>query len=107
MFPQPSVRLELSEAAEIGAQLPLPSAVDFDAGSNGACEYRLEPPADDDHPYFLLQATPRRRWSSTGSDYRRLPVKPEVRAGDARIYTGSARRATLVPAEYLMLVVIL
>jgi len=61
VFPQPSVRLELSEAAEIGAQLPLPSAVDFDAGSNGACEYRLEPPADDDHPYFLLQATPRRR----------------------------------------------
>jgi len=51
VFPQPTVSLELSEAAEIGATLPLPSAVDFDAGENGACEYRLLPPQD----HFLLQ----------------------------------------------------
>lgn len=54
VFPQPTVNLELSEAAEIGATLPLPNAVDFDAGKNGACEYHLLPPQD----YFLLQVTP-------------------------------------------------
>lgn len=54
VFPQPTVSLELSEAAEIGATLPLPNAVDLDAGRNGACEYQLLPP--DDH--FLLQITP-------------------------------------------------
>jgi len=54
VFPQPTVNLELSEAAEIGATLPLPNAVDFDAGRNGACEYHLQPAQD----YFLLQVTP-------------------------------------------------
>ena len=56
VFPQPTVSLELSEAADIGATLPLPNAVDFDAGKNGACEYHLSPPAD----HFLLQVTPPR-----------------------------------------------
>ena len=54
VFPQPSVILELSEAAEIGATLPLPNAVDFDARENAACEYRLSPAND----HFLLQVTP-------------------------------------------------
>jgi len=54
VFPQPSVSLELSEASDRGATLPLPNAVDFDAGKNGACEYHLSPPEN----HFLLQVTP-------------------------------------------------
>jgi len=54
VFPQPSVKLELSEASDMGATLPLPNAVDFDAGKNGECEYHLSPPED----HFLLQVTP-------------------------------------------------
>jgi len=51
VFPQPAINLELSEAAEIGSTLPLPNAVDLDAGNNGACEYHLSPPQQ----HFLLQ----------------------------------------------------
>jgi len=63
VFPQPTVNLELSEASEIGATLPLPNAVDFDAGKNSACEYHLSPAED----HFLLQVTPAADASGTRS----------------------------------------